>query len=395
MVTDMLDMNQFVFETGRVDTFRRLHYPEVCDEDWSDWHWQLKNRVRDLDGLERFFRLSEDERAAARRHQGPLPVGITPYYASLIDVSDPDQPLRKTMIPRLKEYVSMPGEHTDPLGEEAHMAVPGLVHTYPSKVLFLVTDFCATYCRYCTRSRMVGGGEFLPDRRQWERALRYIRDDPRIRDVLISGGDPLILADERLEWLLSRITSIPHVELVRIGTKIPVVLPQRITPALVAMLAQFHPLWMSIHCTHPEELTQEFESACDRIARAGIPMAAQTVLLDGVNDDAETLRHLFSGLVRLRVKPYYLHQCDSVKGTSHFKTSVEKGLELVASLHGHVTGYAVPLYMIDAPGGGGKIPVSPNFVVGRDGNDLVLRNYEGKLYRYPDSADQTDVSKGG
>jgi len=358
--------------------------PDVADRDWTDWRWQLRHRIRDLDALERAFVLTPDEREAVRRRRGALPLGITPYYARLIDRENPDDPLRRTMIPRLDEYVVSPGERRDPLGEEDHQVVPGLIHTYPEKVLFLVTDFCATYCRYCTRSRMVGAGELHPDRRTWEAALDYIAGDPRIRDVLLSGGDPLTLSDDRLGWLLERLRRIPHVELVRIGTKIPAVLPQRITDELVSRLRQFHPLWMSIHFTHPTELTPEVADACDRIASAGIPMAAQTVLLAGVNDDPETMKDLVNGLLRIRVKPYYLHQCDSVEGTSHFRTPVDRGIELIRGLHGRVTGYAVPLYMIDAPGGGGKVPVAPDYIVGRDGDDLLLENYEGKTYRYHD-----------
>ena len=357
-------------------------------EEWADWRWQLRNRIRDLDGLERSFLLTDDEREAVRRHQGSLPVGITPYYADLIARENPDDPLRKTMIPRTAEFNAQPWERDDPLGEEDHVAVPGLIHTYRTKVLFLVTDFCATYCRYCTRARMVGAGEFLPDRKQWKDALEYIRAHEEIDDVLLSGGDPLILSDERLEWLLERLHAIPHVRLIRIGTKLPAVLPQRITQDLADLLGRYHPLWMSLHFTHPNELTPEVAAACDRLTRAGIPLQAQTVLLAGVNDDRETLVRLLNGLLRIRVKPYYLHQCDPIRGSAHFKTSVEQGLALMKGLHGEVTGYAVPHYMIDAPGGGGKVPVSPDYVVGREGEDLLLRNYAGQLYRYPDPQEQ-------
>jgi lysine 2,3-aminomutase len=259
------------------------------------------------------------------------------------------------------------------------------VHRYPDRVLFLVTGACSSYCRYCTRSRLVGGEREKPQGpAQWKKGLAYIEATPAIRDVLLSGGDPLTMPDEKLEWLLDRLRRIPHVEMVRIGTKTPIVLPQRITPALTAMLRRYHPLWMSVHCTHPAELTAEAARAFNMLADAGIPLGSQTVLLAGINDSVETMKQLVHGLVRLRVKPYYLYQCDPIAGSAHFRTSVAKGLEIYQGLRGHTTGYAVPNYVIDAPGGGGKIPLLPANIVGRDGSDLLLRNYEGKVYRYPD-----------
>lgn len=362
----------------------------VSRREWDDWRWQMRQRVTDLAGLEECFGLTDEEREAVQFHRGALPVGITPYYISGMDPSDPSDPLRRTMIPRMAEFRPKPWEREDPLGERDHEVVPGLVHTYPNKVLFLVTDRCATYCRYCTRSRMVGGGEVPADRRRWEEALTYIRENPGIDDVLLSGGDPLALADDKLEELLARIAEIPHVALIRIGTKIPAVLPQRITPGLVSILQRYHPLWFSIHFTHPAELRPEVAAACDRLSRAGIPLMAQTVLLKGVNDDAGTLEALMNGLLKIRVKPYYLHQCDNVKGSWHFKTRVDRGLELVGAMHGRLTGYAVPQYMIDAPGGGGKVPLSPDFIAGRDGADLLLRNRDGEIYRYPDPEEATN-----
>ena len=356
--------------------------------DWDDWRWQMRNRVIDIAGLETCFRLTDEEREAVRRLHGALPVGITPYYISGMDPSDPSDPLRLTMIPRLAEFHAKPWEREDPLGERDHEVAPGLVHTYRNKVLFLVTDRCATYCRYCTRSRMVGGGEVPADRGRWNEALDYIRAHPEIDDVLLSGGDPLVLGDEKLGELLEAIRAIPHVSLIRLGTKIPAVAPQRVTPELVSILHRFHPLWFSIHFTHPAELRPEVAQACERLSNAGIPLMAQTVLLKGVNDDPEILASLMTGLLRLRVKPYYLHQCDNVKGSWHFKTPVEKGREIVGAMHGRMTGYGVPQYMIDAPGGGGKVPVSPHFITGRDGEDLLLRNREGILYRYPDPQEE-------
>ncbi len=369
----------------RSHAFRKRYYPEASAEQWNDWQWQTRNRIRNATDLARMLRLSDDEQAAIARHTGPLPVGITPYYASLLDALEPSQGLRRTVVPVNGEYLRMPGEDDDPLGEDHSSPVPGLVHRYPDRVLFLATGFCSTYCRYCTRSRMVGAtGEQSLKLSQLEQALAYIEATPSIRDVLMSGGDPLTLADDKLEWLLSRLRRIPHVEFIRIGTKVPAVLPQRITPALTRMLRKFHPLWMSVHFTHPDELTTEAAEACGRLADAGIPLGGQTVLLAGVNDDLETMRRLMHGLLRIRVKPYYLYQCDPISGSGHFRTPVEKGLEIIRGLRGHTTGYAVPTYVIDAPNGGGKIPLLPDSVAGRDGDDLLLRNYEGRIYRYPD-----------
>ncbi len=369
----------------RTRSFRRRFFPEATSAEWSDWRWQLSNRIRDTDALARIICLSEGERAAIERHHGPLPVGITPYYLSLVDPIDPEQPLRRTVVPVLGEYLRIQGEADDPLHEDGHCPVPGIVHRYPDRVLFLVTGLCSVYCRYCTRSRMVGtsSGENF-GRNTWQRALEYVAATPQIRDVLISGGDPLTLSDEVLEYLLGSLRAIPHVEMIRIGTKVPAVLPQRITPALTRTLKKHHPFWLSIHFTHPDELTPEVAAACGRLADAGIPLGSQTVLLAGVNDDLATMRRLMHGLLRNRVKPYYLYQCDPISGSSHFRTPVEKGLEIIAGLRGHTSGYAVPTYVIDAPGGGGKIPLLPQTVAGRDGDDLLLRNHEGRIFRYPD-----------
>ena len=374
-------------QSERARAFRRRHFPDASSDEWNDWRWQLRHRIRDLAGLTRIFRLSDDERAAVTRHQGPLPVGITPYYASLFSDVDASQPLRRTHIPVGDEYLRMPGESDDPLGEDHDAAVPGLVHRYPDRVLFLTTGFCSTYCRYCTRSRMVGGGgEYTFSLSQWQRAIDYIAAHPQIRDVLLSGGDPLTIATDKLEWLLSRLRAIKHVEFLRIGTKVPLVLPQRVTRDLVRMLRRYHPLWMSLHVTHPDELTPEVAESTARLADAGIPLGSQTVLLRGINDDIDTMRRMMHGLLKLRVKPYYLYQCDPITGSSHFRTPVETGLAIIQGLRGHTTGYAVPHFVIDAPGGGGKIPLLPDYVVGRDGDDLLLRNFEGQLYRYHDPA---------
>jgi lysine 2,3-aminomutase len=369
----------------RSGRFRRRFFPHASTAEWNDWRWQLRHRLKSLEGLERIVRLSEEERETIRRLGNHLPLGITPYYASLLHRDDPSDPLRRTMIPVPNELTVSYGEAMDPLAEDGHSPVPGVVHRYPDRVLFLVTNFCATYCRYCTRARLVGQtGEHHFNTAQHQRGIDYVAAHPEIRDVLLSGGDPLGMNDERLEWLLSRLRAIPHVEFLRIGTKIPAVLPQRITPSLVRMLRRYHPLWMSVHFLHPDELTPEVGEACERLADAGLPLGSQTVLLAGVNDDVETMKRLVHGLLKIRVRPYYLYQCDPIAGSSHFRTPVERGLAIVGGLRGHTTGYAVPQFVIDAPGGGGKIALVPDGVVGRDGQDLLLTNYEGKTYRYPD-----------
>ncbi len=364
--------------------FKQFYYPEITDRQWNDWRWQIANRVRSLEQLERFIHLTPQERMAAECLQGKLPLAITPYYLSLLVGHGADYALRRTVVPLIDEFMKMPGEADDPLGEEDQSPVPGLVHRYPDRVLFLTLDFCSTYCRYCTRSRVVGHGRLFFNRRRLENALEYIRRTPTIRDVLLSGGDPLTLGDARLDWLLTRLRQIKHVEIVRIGTKIPAVLPQRITPQLVRMLRRHHPLWMSLHFTHPDECTPEAYRACQRLADAGIPLGSQTVLLKSINDSVPVMKDLVHHLLQMRVRPYYLYQCDPISGSAHFRTSVEKGLEIIRGLRVHTTGYAVPTYVIDAPGGGGKIPLMPDYCQGHCGENLVLKNYEDKLYQYPD-----------
>jgi len=303
---------------------------------------------------------------------------------SLIPADDPCDPLRRTVVPRIDETVCSAGESEDPLNEEHQSPLPGLVHRYPDRVLLLVLDFCSTYCRYCTRSRVVGRGDLFPSRSRLERAFDYIRSHAEIRDVLLSGGDPLTLGDNRLEWILSRLRQIPSVEVIRIGTKVPAVLPQRITPKLTRMLRKYHPLWMSLHFTHPQECTREAARACGALADAGIPLGSQTVLLKGVNDDAEVMKNLVQRLMQMRVRPYYLYQCDPILGSAHFRTPVAKGLEILGRLRGFTSGYAVPTYVVDAPGGGGKVPVMPETVIGREGSELLLRNFENRCFRYPE-----------
>jgi lysine 2,3-aminomutase len=364
--------------------FKRTFFPNVSNSDWNDWRWQLRNRFKSTDALQAILNLSRDELQAL----GPkdLPVAVTPYYASLLDRDNASQGLRRTVMPAMAERIHSPNENVDPLGEEPYRPVPAIVHRYPDRCLFLVTGYCATYCRYCTRSRLVGdNGEYKVDMKEWERGIAYVSQSPAIRDVLITGGDPLTLSDEKLEWVLSRLRKIPHVEFLRIGTKVPIVLPQRITPALCRMLKKYHPLWMSIHVIHPDELTAESSRACQRLADAGIPLGGHTVLLKGVNDTTETLKELMHRLLKIRVKPYYLFHCDPVSGSAHFRTSVQKGVDLIESLRGHTTGYAVPHYAIDLAGSGGKVALVPEYVVGREGDYLLVKNFRGEIHKYPDS----------
>lgn len=375
-----------------VRLYRKRFHPTVTDAEWGDWHWQVKNRLKTLTQIENVLELSGEERAALDVGGSMLPVGITPYYMSLLDRSNALQPLRRTVIPTTAEHLRMPGEADDPLGEDGHSPVPGIVHRYPDRILFLALDYCTTYCRYCTRSRVVGSGEISASTARLEAAFDYVRRHTEIRDVLVSGGDPLSLKDEKLGYILSRLREIPHVEFLRVGTKMPAVLPQRITPALVKMLKRFHPLWMSIHFLHPDECTPEAFRACSRLADAGIPLGAQIVLLKGVNDDVQTMKELVHKLLMMRVRPYYLYQCDPISGSSHFRTSIEKGLEIIRGLRGHTTGYGVPTYVVDAPGGGGKIPLQPEYYRGREGDDVILENFEGRTFRYRDPEDGHELA---
>ena len=362
--------------------FRKRFFPKVLDREWNSWQWQIANRVRTHERLGQMLTLSGNELMVNAESQ--LPLSITPYYLSLISPDDPGQPLRKSVVPTINEWVKMDCESDDPLGEDHQSPVPGLVHRYPDRVLFLLFDFCSTYCRYCTRSRVVGHGGLHAGRSRWEKAIEYIANTPAIRDVLLSGGDPLTLSDERLEWVLSRLREIPHVEVIRIGTKVTTVLPQRITPKLVKMLKRYHPLWMSLHFTHPDECTPETHRACTMLADAGIPLGSQTVLLKGINDNVETMGDLMHRLMKMRVRPYYLYQCDPITGSGHFRTSIDKGLEIIHGLRGFTSGYAVPTYVVDAPGGGGKIPLMPDYVKEHNREALVLTNYENKTFCYPD-----------
>lgn len=370
--------------TSKIPDFIKKLFIGITQKDWGSWEWQIKNSFSSLQDLQKFIKLSEEEQSALTDKQGLLPIRITPYYASLISTDNPEQAIRKCVIPILNEHIISKGELADPLAEEKHSPLPNIVHRYPDRVLFLVTDFCSTYCRYCTRSRRVGKvcNDFHSNMQQWEKAFLYIKEHTEVRDVLISGGDPLTMSDDKLVYLLSRLKEIKHLQMIRIGTKVPVVLPQRITLALVNKLRKFHPLYISIHFTHPDEITPEVAKACERLADAGIPLGSQTVLLKGINDNKNTLMSLFQKLLQIRVKPYYLYQCDPIPGSSHFRVPVEKGLEIMRGLRGFTSGYAIPTYVIDAPGGGGKTPLLPDYFLGMEEGYVILKNYEGKIFRY-------------
>jgi lysine 2,3-aminomutase len=359
-------------------------FPDVDPRSWNDWKWQLKNRITSLSQLESKIELSKEERAGVLIAGSKLALAVTPHFFNLIDPHDPNCPIRRQVIPRFEESQRSPLEMADPCGEDSHMPVPGLVHRYPDRVLFLVTDRCASYCRYCTRSRVVSGAGEQELHTDFEEAFRYLEQHTEVRDVLLSGGDALLLSDERLRKILSRLRAIEHIEFLRIGTRIPIFLPQRITPELCQMLQEFHPLWMSVHVNHPRELTSEVKEALERLANHGIPLGNQSVLLKGVNDDPEVMKTLVQKLLRCRVRPYYIYQCDLIHGSAHLRTSVAKGIEIIESLRGHTTGYAVPQFVIDAPGGGGKVPINPGYILYHDHEKIVIRNYEGKIFEYPE-----------
>ena len=356
------------------------HIPEG---DWHDWTWQLKHRITTTEQLERLMALTPAEQAGCAHANHKLALAITPYFFNLIDRFDPDCPIRKQVVPRADEMVVSAGEMLDSLGEDEHSPVSGLVHRYPDRVLFLVTDRCASYCRYCTRSRLVSNAQDYTFHPEFEQGLRYIEAHPEIRDVLLSGGDPLLLSDRKLEHLISRLRAIKHVEFIRIGSRIPVFLPQRITPELCEIFKKHGPIWMSIHVNHPREATAELRAACERLSFAGVPLGNQSVLLKGVNDDVDVMKALVHRLLQMRVRPYYLYQMDLITGGAHFKADVRKGIEIIRGLRGHTTGYAIPQFVIDAPGGGGKVPINPDYVESLTDEEVVMRNFEGHLFRYP------------
>ncbi len=363
-------------------------FANVPDEKWNDWRWQLSKRLNSVEDFEQIFPLTDSERKALSAPD-LFRVDVTPYYVSLIDPADPADPIRRQIIPTAGEINAFTGMMEDSLSEDRHSPVPGLVHRYPDRVLMLVTTQCASYCRYCTRARIVGDPNQTFSRSEWDAQFDYLKKTPQVRDVLLSGGDPLTLAPKMLEELLTRLREIPHIEVIRIGSRVPVFMPMRVTDELTDMLQRFHPLWMNIHVNHPNEISSELETAADKLTRAGIPLGNQSVLLAGVNDCVHIQRDLVQKLVRIRVRPYYLYQCDLVEGAGHFRTPVAKGVEIIEGLRGHTSGYAVPTYVVDAPGGGGKIPVMPNYHISSSDHKIVLRNYEGYITTYEEPQDYT------
>lgn len=360
------------------------YWSDETTKNWDDHRWQLRNRVDSLADLDLRLNLTDEERAGVLLAGTKLAMSITPHFFNLIDRDDPDCPIRRQVIPRIEEGWNAPEEMADPCGEDSHMPVSGLVHRYPDRVLFLVTDRCASYCRYCTRSRVVSGVGEQHLETQWEPAFKYLEQHTEIRDVLLSGGDPLLFSDDRLDKILTRLRAIPHLQFIRIGSRIPIFLPQRITPELCAMLKKHHPLFISVHSNHPRELTAEVRDALGRLADAGIPLGNQSVILRGVNDSVEVQKALVQKLLMCRVKPYYLYQCDLINGSSHLRTAVAEGVAIIEGLRGHTTGYAIPQFVIDGPAGGGKIPINPNYVVDTASGKITLRNFEGEIFEYPD-----------
>ena len=362
-------------------------FPNVTDEQWNDWKWQVKNRIETLEDLKKYVSLTPEEEEGVKKTLQTLRMAITPYYVSLIDPNNPDCPVRKQAVPTGKETYQSPADLLDPLHEDEDSPVPGLTHRYPDRVLLLITDMCSMYCRHCTRRRFAGQKDGESAIERIDRAIEYIAKTPQVRDVLLSGGDALMVSDERLEYIISRLRQIPHVEIVRIGSRTPVVCPQRITDDLVNMLKKYHPIWLNTHFNHPQEVTKEAAEACAKLANAGIPLGNQTVLLRGVNDCVNTMKKLMHELVKMRVRPYYIYQCDLSMGIEHFRTPVSKGIEIIEGLRGHTSGYAVPTFVVDAPGGVGKTPVMPQYVISQAPGKVVLRNFEGVITTYTEPTD--------
>ena len=357
-------------------------FPNVTDEQWNDWKWQVKNRIETLEELNKYVSLTEEEQEGVRKSLQTLRMAITPYYLSLIDPNDPNDPVRRQAIPTEAETHISAADLQDPLHEDEDSPTPGLTHRYPDRVLLLITDMCSMYCRHCTRRRFAGQNDCESPSERIQKAIDYIAKTPTVRDVLLSGGDALMVNDEMLESIIKRLRAIPHVEIIRIGSRTPVVCPQRITDKLVNMLKQYHPIWLNTHFNHPNEMTPEASAALARLANAGIPLGNQSVLLRGVNDCVHVMKRLVHLLVKNRVRPYYIYQCDLSMGLEHFRTPVSKGIEIIEGLRGHTSGYAVPTFVVDAPGGGGKTPVMPNYVISQSPRKVILRNFEGVITTY-------------
>jgi lysine 2,3-aminomutase len=368
---------------GPMRDYKKIElFKDATPDEWSDWRWHVRNRVTTLDALKKVVRITPDEEEGIKKTLALFRMAVSPYYASLMDPDDPDCPIRKQGIPTAHETHKAPEDLEDPLSEDVDSPVAGLTHRYPDRVLFQVTDQCTMYCRHCTRRRMVGVHDQMRSKDELLADIDYIKKTPEVRDVLLSGGDPLTLGDDQIEWIIAELRKIPHVEIIRIGSRTPVVLPQRITPELVEMLAKYHPIWFNTHFNHPNEITPDSARACDLLTRGGIPVGNQSVLLRGVNDCIHVMKALVHGLLKIRVRPYYLYQCDLSVGIEHFRTSVGKGIELMERLRGHTSGLAIPTFVVDAPGGGGKIPVMPQYMISRSDHKIIFRNYEGFISSY-------------
>jgi lysine 2,3-aminomutase len=365
-------------------------FAEVSEKDWNDWTWQVKNRIETVEDLKKHISITPEEEEGIRKCLGTLRMAITPYYLSLIDLNDPNDPIRRQAIPTANELHQSSADLLDPLHEDTDSPVKGLTHRYPDRVLLLVTDQCSMYCRHCTRRRFAGQHDQAVPMEQIDRCIDYVREHPEVRDVLISGGDPLVMSDDRLEHVISELRKIEHVEIVRIGSRTPVVMPQRITPELCAMLKKYHPIWLNTHFNHPKEVTEDSKRACAMLADAGVPLGNQSVLLAGVNDCVYTMKKLMHELVKMRVRPYYIYQCDLSMGLEHFRTPVSKGIEIIEALRGHTSGFCVPTFVVDAPGGGGKTPVMPNYVISQTPHKVILRNFEGVITTYTEPEHYTD-----
>jgi lysine 2,3-aminomutase len=374
-------------------------WKDVKPEEWSDWKWQIENRIDTVDQLRQIINITDEEEANISKVLEKFRMGITPYYAAHMDKEDPRDPIRMQAVPTFVETHVSSADMLDPLHEDTDSPAPGLTHRYPDRVLFLITDQCSMYCRHCTRRRFAGQCDDEVGMENIDKCIEYIRNTPVVRDVLLSGGDCLLVSDEKLEYIIKKLREIPHVEIIRLGSRTPVVCPQRITDDLVNMLKKYHPIWLNTHFNHPKEFTPESMEALRKLADAGIPLGNQSVLLRGVNDCPHIMRELVHMLVKNRVRPYYIYQCDLSLGIEHFRTSVAKGIEIIESLRGHTSGYAVPTFVVDAPGGGGKIPVMPNYVLSQSADKVILRNYEGVITTYtephlPDMECTCDVCQG-
>ena len=357
-------------------------WKNVTDTQWNDWQWQVRNRITDVETLKKIINITEKEEKEIGEVLKKFRMGVTPYYASLMDPEDPNCPIRKQAVPTIMETHKASADMEDPLAEDVDSPVPGITHRYPDRVLFLITDQCSMYCRHCTRRRFAGQKDTGVPKDRIDEGIEYIRNTPEIRDVLLSGGDALLISDERLEYIIKELREIPHVEIIRIGSRVPVVMPMRITDDLVNMLKKYHPIWLNTHFNHPKEITVESTEAARKMADAGIPLGNQSVLLRGVNDCPHIMKELVHKLVMIRIRPYYIYQCDLSMGIEHFRTKVSKGVEIIEALRGHTSGFAVPTFVVDAPGGGGKIPVMPQYLISQSPTKIVLRNYEGVITTY-------------